>query len=599
MKNNSIEADLPKILIVDDKLENLIALEKILTPLKLNVIKATSGNEALRLLLSYDFSMILLDVMMPAMNGFEVATLMHANETTKHIPIIFVTAINKSETYMLHGMEVGAVDYLYKPIDPIVLLSKVRVFVNLYKIRNQLEMTIAQLSDSQDQLEEKNKELKQVSEEDALTKIPNRRFFETQFSAILEKAKQQKTIVALFFIDLDNFKFINDQYGHEVGDALLKAMAERISNITRAGDIVMPSREFTTVARLGGDEFVIVAENIDTCANAIFIARRLLKSMVEPFIYQDITMIVSSSIGIACYPTAGKTVDEMMRAADGAMYRAKQSGKNRYEFFTPVINEYNQRRFLIEEGLKKAIEQHELQVAYQPIVDLKNNHVVGFEALLRWNNKKLGVVSPQEFIAIAEESGSIIAIGFWVLDQICADYQTILEKTTFTPNIIAVNIAPIQLQDPDFKNKFLTITQQHHLPLSHFLLELTESALIQNPNEVYEHIDQLNQQGLRFALDDFGTGQSSLKWLKNVPISVLKIDQSFVQGAPYKKMDSSIVKSILSLAKSLNLEVIAEGVETAAQLQFLQKHHCMMAQGYYFAHHLLLDEFIKFVNNKK
>lgn len=330
---NNAQSDMEiKILLVDDKIENLIALEKTLAILKLKVFKATSGNDALKLMLTNDFAVALIDVMMPIINGFEVAKLMHSNENTMHIPIIFVTAIDKSESHMLEGLESGAVDFLYKPIDPIVLLSKVRVFVDLYQVKYKLERTIRDLHYYQAQLENRNDALQQLSDEDSLTKIPNRRAFEEQFTRLLTLGKRYKRNVALFFLDLDDFKLVNDEYGHEAGDLLLKTVSDRLLKASRVDDIVNDTKnqENNSIGRLGGDEFVFVAGDIGDASNGEMIAKRILKITDEPVIYQNKKLIVSLCIGIAFYPLCGKTVDELMRAADEALYKAKRSGKNTY-----------------------------------------------------------------------------------------------------------------------------------------------------------------------------------------------------------------------------------------------------------------------------
>jgi diguanylate cyclase (GGDEF)-like protein len=329
MENNAEHNNTTAILLVDDKIENLIALEKTLAPLKLKIIKATSGNEALKQMLSHDFSVVLLDVMMPDMDGFEVANLMHNNEKTKHIPIIFVTAINKSEQHMIHGMETGAVDYLYKPIDPVVLLSKIRVFVDLYNLKIKLEDSIKKLNDYQDLLEKSNEKLKQLSEEDPLTKIPNRRYFEERSERILELAKLNHFTSALIFIDLDNFKMINDQYGHEAGDSLLRLTAIILKNVLSAKDIVLFHSEIDTLARMGGDEFIVVVGNIVKAENVTVIIERILKAVEKTtFTYKGDDITFTVSIGAACFPDSGNTLSELMRAADKAMYSAKLAKKN-------------------------------------------------------------------------------------------------------------------------------------------------------------------------------------------------------------------------------------------------------------------------------
>ncbi|HSX20294.1 MAG TPA: diguanylate cyclase [Gammaproteobacteria bacterium] len=316
-----------KILLVDDKRENLIAMQKTLAPLKLNIITAQSGNEALKLMLMHEFAVVLLDVMMPDMNGFEVADLMHENDATKNMPIIFITAINKSEQYYIKGMEAGAIDYLYKPVDPTILLSKVRIFVDLYTARNKLEKTIAELNSFQEQLKETNLQLKQLSEVDALTSVSNRRHFQTELSNLLETAKQNNATIWLFFIDVDDFKTINDTYGHRVGDLVLITLTERVKKV---------SDTIKITARLGGDEFAAVIYDKSRDQGTIeTIAKQMLQAMQAPFVCDNVNLQVSISIGITDYPAAGITVTDLLRTADLALYKAKGSGKNNYAVFQP------------------------------------------------------------------------------------------------------------------------------------------------------------------------------------------------------------------------------------------------------------------------
>lgn len=320
-----------KILIVDDHPENLIALEKTLKPLDLDVYKATSGNQALQLMLEENFVLVLLDVMMPIMDGFEVAKLMHQNEITKHIPIVFLTAINKSENFYLKGMELGAVDYLYKPIDPTVLLSKVKVFVDLYETREELKETISALTIYQQRLEETNITLKKLSEEDSLTGLSNRRFFEKEFREIL--ASSTDNLVAIIFFDIDNFKMINDKYGHPSGDTLIMAIADRIREI-KTVEINGETFQFNIMARLGGDEFAIVVKDIkNNVSNLNLIAKKIMEVMSAPFNITGTSIQNSISMGVAYFPDDGKTISDLMKAADIALYNAKLAGKNCYKVY--------------------------------------------------------------------------------------------------------------------------------------------------------------------------------------------------------------------------------------------------------------------------
>lgn len=319
-----------KILIVDDREENLVAMKKTLAPLKLDIKKANSGNEALKIMLEEDFAVVLLDVMMPDMNGFEVAALMQENDVTKHLPIIFITAINKSDDYYIKGMEAGAIDYLYKPIDPIILLSKVRVFVDLYTVRNRLEKTIAQLHEFQQQLQTNNMLLKQLSEEDMLTKTSNRRHFEEESNNLLAKCIQEHKSLGLLFIDVDDFKHINDTYGHRIGDQVLIKLADRLKYVGTAPEVTAANVHLDMISRLGGDEFAMIVTGVVTAETAAIVAKTILNGFAQPFTCDGQEISVTISIGFAIAPNCGKDLAALLHAADGALYQSKEAGKNTY-----------------------------------------------------------------------------------------------------------------------------------------------------------------------------------------------------------------------------------------------------------------------------
>jgi len=345
MSDQALESSSIKILLVDDRNENLVAMKKTLAPLKLEVITALSGNEALKLMLVHDFAVALLDVMMPDINGFEVAELMHQNDSTRHIPIIFITAINKSDQNYIQGMEAGAIDFLYKPIDPLILLSKVRVFVDLYTVRNKLEKTIARMDDIQSLLHENNIKLKQLAEEDILTKISNRRYFESEIERLMELAKRDGKLIALLFLDVDDFKAINDNNGHRAGDMVLKILAERIKKVEFNPEIVAAGLHLDLIARLGGDEFAVVVGGVlDKPSNAEIVAQQILKVMEDPFECDGDNIKVSISIGIANFPPSGTTLTELMHASDTSLYKAKAAGKNTYAMHDPGLESSPQAR---------------------------------------------------------------------------------------------------------------------------------------------------------------------------------------------------------------------------------------------------------------
>ncbi|MCP4475556.1 MAG: diguanylate cyclase [Gammaproteobacteria bacterium] len=333
------EKIIPKVLVVDDRQENLLAMEKVLAPLSLQLYRANSGEEALFFALEHDFAVILLDVQMPDMDGFEVADLMQSNEKTSHIPIIFVTALSKEEKYVSKGHEIGAVDYLFKPIDPIILKSKVNVFFKLYSREKILEQLLDENKEVKQELEKRNQELKHLASHDLLTKLPNRLKFSENIESILSLSKNNNQLFALLFIDLDDFKSVNDQYGHHVGDLLLQAVSDKLNNCFRKNDFVAKFSKENILARLGGDEFAVILNNLKDVNDAGMIAERAIKEVCCTYHLGGTDIHVSISIGIACFPSAGKDISTLCKNADAAMYVAKAKGKNMYQYYNDKLSE--------------------------------------------------------------------------------------------------------------------------------------------------------------------------------------------------------------------------------------------------------------------
>ena len=413
---------------------------------------------------------------------------------------------------------------------------------------------------------------------DALTGLLNRTALERRLEGIVANAKETGSSFALLFVDLDRFKFVNDTFGHKVGDELLKEVATILRTSVRENDLV---------ARLGGDEFLVALLGLNNPAVAENIARKLVKTLSTPMEIMGKVVSVSASIGIATYPKDGEDVESLTKNADSAMYQVKEAGKNSFNFSTQEMQMRQSRRLEIEQELRWALEQNQLQLLYQPQIALKSNTLVGFEALLRWHHPEMGTVSPEEFIPIAEDAGLILPIGHWLLREAC--HQAVSwNRLGLRPVKMAVNVSTLQFQQPDFLNMVGQALKDTGLPPEQLEIEITETVLMKEYDLARLSLKKLARAGINTALDDFGTGYSSLAYLQRLPISTLKIDRSFVSGltlSPTGYIGSTvpIVEAICALALKLGKTVVAEGVETEAQRTFLANIGCSHAQGYLFS----------------
>jgi len=418
---------------------------------------------------------------------------------------------------------------------------------------------------------------------DALTGLPNRALFEDRLAKALGNARRRGESVAVLWLDLDNFKTINDSLGHSVGDSLLKQIGERLHKHARAQD---------TVAKVGGDEFVFALINPGNISRVTATAERIRRQVAGEFEVQGHVLNVTCSIGISLFPDHGADCEALVKNADVAMYSAKKYGRNNYRFFTAELNDMAAERLVLESGLRVAIENREFFLQYQPQVDMATGRITGAEALLRWRHPVLGLVGPDKFIPIAEESGLIVAIGEWVLTSACAQARNWQDQGLPTMHI-AVNVSALQLHHQRFLHVVRRVLRETGLAPKYLELEITESVLFANAGQVLSKLHQLTELGLRLSIDDFGTGFSSLSYLKDLPVFRLKIDHSFIKTLTVDPRDAAITASIISMGHSLDLNVLAEGVETEAQMSFLRAHHCDGIQGYFFSKPLEADDFAK------
>ena len=419
-------------------------------------------------------------------------------------------------------------------------------------------------------------QLRHAAIHDRLTGLPNRAFLNQELSKLIAISRSEiDYLFAVLFIDLDRFKVINDSLGHEAGDELLIDIAKKLQDSIRDKDIV---------ARLGGDEFVILLKQVNDLENAIFIADRIQEKLAKPIKLQGHDVVVTASIGIALSDRNYNNIEDFLRDADTAMYEAKASGKARYTIFEPAMYQKVLKRLELDKDLRRAIDNHEFELFYQPIVELTNQKIIGFEALLRWQHPEKGLIAPNEFIPIAEETGSIVAISWWVLRTACENISKWQKQYNAYPCLrISVNISPIQFSQLDFIDRITEILQQTGLDPQFLQLEITETTIIKNIDRANFILQRLKMMGIRISLDDFGTGYSSLSYLYKLPINTLKIDRSFLDNVEKDSDKLEVIRTIILLAKNLNMNVIAEGVENEQQKALLLEYYCQYGQGYLFS----------------
>ncbi len=433
-----------------------------------------------------------------------------------------------------------------------------------------------------DSLARANQDLVQAALHDPLTRLPNRMLLQDRIEQALERAQRRSSLVAVMFCDLDGFKLVNDAYGHPLGDRLLVQVGERVRAHLRPRD---------TLARLGGDEFVVVL-NVEAPDDAVVVAERIIAAVAEPFVIDAAELQLSASLGIALYPDDASDERELMAHADAAMYHVKQGGRNGYAFFTQSMQAGTSQRLRLLQDLRRALPRGELVLHYQPKFPANGQRPSGAEALLRWRHPELGLLGPDTFIPIAERSGLIIPIGEWVLDQACAQLRA-WHDAGHPDWTMAVNLSPLQFASPTLVDSVRDTLQRHALPAACLTLEVTETTAMKDVEASLQLLNTLTGMGVKIAIDDFGTGYSSLLYLKRMPATELKIDRAFVHDLENNAEDAAIVSSIVALGRSLQLQVVAEGVETESQRDFLDQLGCDVLQGYHLGRPMDADEFLR------
>jgi diguanylate cyclase (GGDEF)-like protein len=690
-QNNTVS----RVLIADDDPSLRLLYRKTLERAGFEAIVVEDGETLLRRLAHFAPDIVLLDLRMPGIDGFEVCRRLGEEHPELDVPIVIVTGQRDIET-VEQAYEMGATDFITKPViwsalpyrlnfvlrshravrklraseehnrsliaampDKIVLLGPSGKIVQDYVraerpspvahlqdgktleewlppdaarkarecLHGSLAMTTVQTFEYSSQDPVRHYETRMIPRSDStvltiirditdkkaaerkihelaffdqLTGLPNRQYFIRDLRRAMAHSKRHGTHLAVIYIDLDQFKRINDTLGHIVGDALLKSVSDRLKSAIRLDDSIarmeLGGAEDPKISRLGGDEFVVLLTDIQSDEDAADAATRFQSVLAEPFTYDDHHFVVTPSIGIAIYPEHGETVEELLMRADMAMYRAKNSGRNRYFFFSETMNVHSLERLDLEADLRQAIDNDELMLFYQPKVRAADGSVIGCEALIRWRRQDDTWIPPAEFIPIAEEAGLIGAIGEWVIREACQQICA-WARQGLVLDSVAINISGQQFQTPDFLEAVLKILWDAGVRPGQLDLEITETLLMQDVDETVEMLKRFQQAGFRLSVDDFGTGYSSLSYLRRFPLTAVKIDRSFVSASHVERDDAAICAAIVAMARELGLKVIAEGVELEEHWQLLAGQGCDELQGYFFSKPLSAEHFFRFVRD--
>jgi diguanylate cyclase (GGDEF)-like protein len=565
----------PKLLIIDDEKQ----IRELLVDLLGSVYDcsdAGSAEEALTALSKQTFDLVISDIDMGGMSGLELVPRVHALSPDT---VVVMISGNQDLEFAIRALRVGAFDYITKPIDLRHVEASVERALQHSELLKEKRLYKEQIEEL---LQQRTAQVDWLAYYDTVTQLPNRALFEDRLTQAVSVAKASGQSLGVLFISLDQFKKVNDSLGHGSGDSLLREFAERLKSCITRSD---------TVARFGNDEFALLKTGIDGTTDVIETIASLSQVLRFSFDLPGHELYATASVGVSLFPFDGDDCETLLKNAGAALYRAKKSGGANYQFFTADMHELAARRLALETNLRRAIQNEEFLLHYQPRVSVDSLAITGVEALVRWQHPQLGLVSPSEFIPLAEDTGLILPIGEWVLRKACEQNRR-WQQEGFAPIRMAVNISARQFHDQDLSETVIRILHESQLAPNYLDLELTESSIMQNAEFAAGVLTRWKNMGINISIDDFGTGFSSLASLKRLPIDALKIDQSFVRDATTDQDDAEIVMAITTLAHNLRLKVVAEGVETEEQLRFLQLLRCDEIQGFFFSKPLPADALV-------
>lgn len=561
-KNSHIERT-PVILIADDDPSIRLVLRHVMEQCRYHVIEAGTGLEAIESTINQVPDLILMDAVMPEMDGFSATEEIKSLNECKSTPVLMATSLD-DDLSIARAFEVGASDYVTKPFNWSVLKHRVSRMLFAAEAENKI---------------------RHLAYHDTLTGLPNRMLFIDRIDQAISRAQREQDQFALMFIDIDHFKVINDSMGHEAGDQLLNIVSKRLKNILRKTD---------TVARLGGDEFTVIVEDLEEPEWVVSVANNILMLLDQPAEINGKEVHIGGSIGIAMYPQDGENVGALLKNADTAMYKAKDMGRQTFQFYASEMSHKAMQRLDLENQLRHALKNEEFIVYYQPKINLSNNQCTGVEALVRWNHPERGIITPDEFIALAEETGLIIQLDEWVMRTACLQFKK-WQSSGSTLVSLSVNISARHFQEGGLVERCQKILKGTLITADNLEIELTESALVDNYCNAKDVLNEIHEMGVGIALDDFGTGYASMSYLKEFPFDSVKIDRSFVQDIPDNPENTAIVGAIIQLTKALKLKLVAEGVETEQQKKYLSEHECSYGQGFLWSEPVSADAMEKLI----
>ncbi len=555
----------PVVVLADDDPSIRLMVRHVLESEEFDIIEAADGLEAIKAVEKYHPALILLDAVMPGIDGFTTCQQIKEKGFTD-IPVMMITGLD-DDASVERAYEVGAIDFITKPIKWAVLKHRVKSVVATVIAERKVNL---------------------LAYRDTLTDLPNRLLFADRLEQSVMRAERSRTSMALMLIDIDDFKLVNDSFGHDAGDKLIKAVGDLISKSLRRAD---------TIARLGGDEFAVIIENINGPDDAISIADNLTTILEHNVRLDDQETYTSASIGIAIFPEDGSDSRTLLKNADTAMFRAKENGRHCFQFYKPEMSVSAMERLELENSLKSAFENDEFLIYYQPVIDIHKNEVVSVEALLRWQHPDKGMIYPDDFVSIADESGLMVPVGEWLISSVCKQIRNWHDSGLENQNV-SINLSPRQFKEQDIVSIVTQALAENKLDGTSLSVEITERTLIDNIGEVEKTLNKLRDMGVKVLLDDFGTGYASLAYLKKFPVDIVKIDQTFIAGIPDNREDSAIVDAIAGLTRGLKLKLLAEGVENDRQLDVLKSIGCTYAQGFYWSKALPGNEYEQFYMNQ-